>query len=131
ARSTSAEAITVIDGSSGALLGIVERERAYSTVHDGAVYLHLGEPYLVLELDLDARRAVVEPFRGHYYTQAKKETTTAIEAELRGERTLGVELAFGRVSVTEQVVGYQKKSVADGATLDLVALEMPPTTPHT
>ena len=34
---------------------LVERERAYSTVHEGAVYLHLGESYLVAELDLDAR----------------------------------------------------------------------------
>ena len=127
-RSTSPEMITIVDGETGTLLGSAERERAYSTVHDGAVYLHLGEPYLVLELDLDARRAVVEPFRGDYYTQAKKETTTAIERELRGERTLGVELAFGGVSVTEQVVGYQKKAIRDGATLDLVPLAMPETT---
>jgi DEAD/DEAH box helicase domain-containing protein len=127
-RSTSPEAITIVDGETGTLLGSAERERAYSTVHDGAVYLHLGEPYLVLELDLDARRALVEPFRGDYYTQAKKETTTAIEEELRGERALGVELAFGRVSVTEQVVGYQKKAIRDGATLDLVPLAMPETT---
>ncbi len=127
-RSTSPETITIVDGETGTLLGSAERERAYSTVHDGAVYLHLGEPYLVLELDLDARRALVEPFRGDYYTQAKKETTTAIEEELRGERTLGVELAFGRVSVTEQVVGYQKKAIRDGATLDLVPLAMPETT---
>ena len=31
--------------------GVVERERAYSTVHEGAIYLHLGEQYLVTELD--------------------------------------------------------------------------------
>ena len=36
----------------GTVLGIVERERAYSTVHEGAVYLHLGEQWLVRELDL-------------------------------------------------------------------------------
>jgi DEAD/DEAH box helicase domain-containing protein len=127
-RSTSPDAITIIDQASGTLLGSAERERAYSTVHDGAVYLHLGEPYLVEALDLEARHALVEPFRGDYYTQAKKETTTAIEEELRGERVLGVELAFGRVSVTEQVVGYQKKAIVDGATLDLVPLAMPETT---
>ena len=43
----------------GSLLGLVERERAYSTVHEGAVYLHLGEQYLVEQLDLDDRVAVV------------------------------------------------------------------------
>jgi DEAD/DEAH box helicase domain-containing protein len=127
-RSTSPDAFTVIDLSTGALLGLAELERAYSTVHEGAVYLHLGQQYLVRELDLQARRALVEPFAGDWYTQAKKETETAIEEPLRVERRLGLELSFGRVSVTERVVAYQRKAVADGATLDTVPLDLPPTT---
>src|SRR5437870_1870731 len=77
-RSTGPEAFTIVDGSTGTVLGIVEQERAYSTVHEGAIYLHLGDSYRVQELDLESRTAVVEPFTGDYYTQAKKETTTAI-----------------------------------------------------
>jgi DEAD/DEAH box helicase domain-containing protein len=127
-RSASPDSVTIVDGTTGTLMGIVELERAYSTVYEGAIYLHLGEPYLVLELDLDTRHAIVEPFRGDYYTQAKKETTTAIEEELRAERELGVELSFGRVSVTEQVIAFQKKSIRDGTTLDLVPLVMPEST---
>jgi DEAD/DEAH box helicase domain-containing protein len=117
-----------VDAASGSILGIVERERAPSTVHEGAVYLHLGESFRVLELDLTARTALVEPFTGDYYTQAKKETTTAIEeGELAGRR-LGMDVCFGRVSVTEQVVAYQKRSIRDQAVLDLVTLELPPST---
>ncbi len=127
-RSTGPDAFTVVDASTGSVLGIVEREKAYSTVHEGAVYLHLGEQYLVRELDLDARRAVVEPHRGDWYTQAKKETTTAIERPDRVERRLGLELSFGAVSVTEQVVAYQRKAIRDGSTLDLVGLDLPETT---
>ncbi len=127
-RSTSPDAFVVVDASSGDVLGLAERERAYSTVHEGAVYLHLGRQFLVRELDLEARRAIVEPFDGDWYTQVKKETTTAIEEPLRVERRLGLELSFGRVSVTEQVVGYQKKAVADGSTLATHPLELPPTT---
>ena len=127
-RSTSADAFTVVDVGSGSVLGLVERERAYSTVHEGAVYLHLGESYLVRELDLDARRALVEPFRDPWYTQAKKETTTAIEETLRAERRLGLDLAFGRVAVTEQVVAYQRKAIADGSTLETCPLDLPETT---
>ena len=74
----------------GELLGFVEAERAFSTVHPGAVYLHLGEPYEVEELDIDARRALVRPAEGDYYTQPKIETETFIE-ETREERdALGV-----------------------------------------
>jgi DEAD/DEAH box helicase domain-containing protein len=127
-RSSSAEAIAVVEAEAGTVLGIVERERAYSTVHEGAVYLHLGDSYQVLALDLPSRTAVVAPFAGDYYTQAKKETTTAIEdAEIAGRR-LGMDVFFGRVSVTEQVVAFQKNAIRDGATLDLVPLDLPETT---
>ncbi|HEU5405909.1 MAG TPA: DEAD/DEAH box helicase, partial [Gaiellaceae bacterium] len=61
-RSTSADTFLVVDASTGDVLGLAEQERAYSTVHEGAVYLHLGRQYVVRELDLVTRRAVVEPF---------------------------------------------------------------------
>jgi DEAD/DEAH box helicase domain-containing protein len=127
-RSTSPDSFSVIDTTTGSVLGLVERERAYSTVHDGAVYLHLGEAYRVSQLDLDARQALVSPFAGDLYTQAKKDTTTAIESPERVERRLGLELSWGLVSVTEQVVAYQVKSVSTQATLDLVGLDLPETT---
>jgi DEAD/DEAH box helicase domain-containing protein len=127
-RSTTPDTFSVVDVSSGSVLGVVERERAYSTVHDGAIYLHLGESYRVLELDLEARAALVEPIKSDYYTQPKKETTTAIDRPELTERRLGMEVSFGTVSVTEQVVAYQKKGIRDQATLELVALELPETT---
>src|SRR6059058_1381290 len=114
-RSTGPEAFTVVDRSTGSVLGLVERERAYSTVHEGAIYLHLGEQFRVVALDLEARAALVEPFSGDYYTQAKKETMTAIDQAQRTERRLGLELSFGSVVVSEQVVAYQKKSIHDQA----------------
>jgi DEAD/DEAH box helicase domain-containing protein len=127
-RSASADAFSVVDASSGAILGLVELERAYSTIHEGAIYLHRGESYRVLALDLPARSALVEPFSGDYYTQAKKETMTAIEQAKRAEQRLGLELSFGDVVVTEQVVAFQKKSIRDQQTLELVTLDLPETT---
>jgi DEAD/DEAH box helicase domain-containing protein len=126
-RSTTPDTFAVVEAPSGTVLGIVERERAYSTVHEGAVYLHLGESYLVRELDLGARTAVVTTYKGDYYTQAKKETNTAIEETLRSERRCGLELCFGRISVTERVVAYQKKSIRDQSTLETVELDLPET----
>jgi DEAD/DEAH box helicase domain-containing protein len=127
-RSGDAEAFTVVDGETGSLLGLVERDRAYSTVHEGAVYLHLGEQYLVESLSLKDRVAVVSSASVGWYTQAKKESETAIEESLRADRRLDVELHFGRVSVTEQVVGYARKAVRDGGTIDVVPMLMPETT---
>jgi DEAD/DEAH box helicase domain-containing protein len=127
-RSGDGEAFTVVDSTTGSLLGLVERERAYSTVHEGAVYLHLGEQYLVEELDHDARVALVVPAGVDWYTQVKKETETSIEEAERIERKLGVDLHFGRVVVSEQVVAYARKTVRDGSTIDVVPMLMPETT---
>ena len=67
----------------------------------------------------------VRPFDGDWYTQPKKESETWIEQVRDQRHTCGVTLSFGVVSVTEQVVAYQKKSVTDHAVLDLIALDMP------
>ena len=116
----------VVGADDGAVLGVVERERAYSTVHDGAVYLHLGQGYLVEQLDLTAATALVEPFSGDWYTQAKKDTETAIEESLRIERAAASSSRSARVSVSEHVVAYQKRATRDGATLETVPLDLPP-----
>ncbi len=124
-RSASADSVAVMDVSSGELLGSVEAERAFWTIHPGAVYLHLGRSYEVKELDIDMRRAVVEPFDGDWYTQPKKETATYIEEQLRSRRLSGVELSVGAVSVTEQVIAYQRKRLRDHEVIDLVSLDLP------
>ena len=80
------------------------------------------------ELDLAAGAALVEPFSGAWYTQAKKDTTTAIEEPLEVSGREGVELTFGRVSVTEHVVAFQRKSPRDGAVLETLPLDLPPAT---
>src|SRR5205807_3955492 len=77
-RSASPETFAIVDVSSGELLGSTEGARAHSTVHEGAVYMHLGRSYEVRELDLERRRALVSPFDGDWYTQPKRQTETEI-----------------------------------------------------
>jgi DEAD/DEAH box helicase domain-containing protein len=125
-RSASADSIAVIERDSGEMLGLVEAERAFTTIHPGAVYLHLGRSYEVERLDLAARRAVVSRFEGDWYTRPKKETELYIERTLEGrEIGDGVRLFFGEVSVTEQVIAYQRVSIAEQEPIDIVALELP------
>ena len=124
-RSASPDSVAIVEGDGGELIGSVECARAHSAVHPGAVYLHMGAAFEVEDLDLRARRALVRPFSGDWYTQPKKESETYIE-QVREQRGVGgVELSFGVVSVTEQVVAYQKKRTADHEVLDLVAVDLP------
>jgi len=127
-RSADPASFTVVDTETGSVLGLVDRGRAFGTIHEGAIYLHLGEQYLVRELDIGARTAVVTRANVDWYTQAKKETETTIEEPLRVEDRLGVRLHWGRVAVTEQVVAYQRKSISGGDTLETIPLDLPQTT---
>ena len=124
-RSASADSVAVIERESGEMLGLVEVERAFSVVHPGAIYMHLGRSYEVESLDTDARRAIVSAFDGDWYTRPKKETEIYIERIREQRTTAGVELHFGEVSVTEQVIAFQRVSIAEQEAIDIVALELP------
>jgi DEAD/DEAH box helicase domain-containing protein len=126
-RSASPDSFAIVDVSSGELLGTTEAARAHSTIHEGAIYLHLGQAYEVSELDLERRRALVAPFSGDWYTQPKRETDTDVVRLLDRREALGVTLSFGEVSVTDTVLAYQRRRVSDHAPVDLLALELPPT----
>lgn len=124
-RSASADSFDIVQKETGEFLGTVEAERAFKTVHPGAVYMHLGESYEVTDLDIRARRAIVEEFSGDYFTQPKIDTEINIEEAIESRSARSVELTFGLVSVTEQVVAYQKKSLAEREVLDLLTLDLP------
>ena len=124
-RSASPDSFALVDGSSGELFGTVELARAYGTVHEGAVYLHLGRSYHVLELDLAGRRALLEPFDGDYFTQAKREIMIYIK-RLHAQRALcGVTLSFGEIVYAETVLGYQRKGLQDHEVIDFQSLDLP------
>jgi DEAD/DEAH box helicase domain-containing protein len=86
----------------------------------------MGRSYEVRDLDIEARRALVTPFDGNWYTQPKRETDMEIERLLDRRETIGVTLSFGMVTVTEQVHAYQRKRLPDHEIIDLRALDLPP-----
>jgi DEAD/DEAH box helicase domain-containing protein len=126
-RSASRDAVAVVEVESGELLGTVDAGRAPSTVHEGAVYLHGGRSFEVGALDLAGGRALVRPFAGDWYTQPKREIDTRIEGVLAHRSALGVELFFGTVIVSDQVLAYQRRRLADHEAIDLVTLDLPRT----
>ena len=71
----------LVEESTGRLLGTVDAGAAHSTAHDGAVYLHQGETYLVRSLDLDEHVATVVAEDPGYSTSARDVTAIAITAE--------------------------------------------------
>ena len=111
----------------GRIIGTVDEARSHTLVHPGAIYLHQGRTYRVVELDLDDLAAIVIPDPGDTYTQARSDTSVEIISTDRTRRVGAADLAVGRVRIRTQVVGYQRKDVRTRAVLDSFELDLPPT----
>lgn len=131
-RSASGHLFSIVIEETGELVGTVDEARAYYHVHPGAVYLHQGEQFEVTKLDLAARVALVTHSDPDYYTQSR-DTTDIDVVEALDEATTGddVPTFYGTVRVTNQVVGFARKLVATGETIETVPLGLPPQTLET
>jgi DEAD/DEAH box helicase domain-containing protein len=117
---------SIVIGDTGELLGTADEHRAYGTLHPGAVYLHQGDQYLVDELDLVRRVAVVHEADPDFYTQSRDTTDIEIVDVLEEGTTGDTAAYFGTVRVTNQVVGYAQKLVATNDVIDEIPLALPP-----
>ena len=126
-RSTSGKNYAVVDASLGyKLLETVEASVAFFQIHPGAVYLHQGEPYLISVLDLEGHIAVAQPIDIPYYTQTKELTDIAIMKVNQKKNYSGVEVCFGEVDVTNNVVGFKRKKQFTEEVIGEEPLDLPP-----
>src|SRR5688500_2517486 len=112
----------------GLLIGTVDPQRAFSTIHPGAVYLHQGQHYKVRDLDLEDQVAWVDSVDPEETTQARSDTSVAIVEEEHAVTIGAARLSLGKVVVTEEVIGYRRRSLLTGEDLGDEELSLPPTT---
>jgi DEAD/DEAH box helicase domain-containing protein len=110
----------------GELLGSMERWRALQYAHEGAVYLHRGESYVVESLDLEAGRATLRQEQTLHYTQPTVQSTVE-QVKVLGEpeRSGDVEVSLAAVRVTDLVLGFKAKSLDGERTLGIYDLDLP------
>nr|WP_285635352.1 DEAD/DEAH box helicase [Actinoallomurus iriomotensis] len=123
--------VQVVEAPTGRLLGTVDEPSAHTMVHEGAVYLHQGETYVVRTLDLSDSVALVEAADPDYTTTARDVTDISILETLRSTSWGEATLCFGTVEVTQQVVSYQMRRLASGQVLGERPLTLPPRTLRT
>lgn len=130
-RGAGGEPVQVVELGTGRLLGTVDEASAHTTVHEGAVYIHQGDSYIVHTLDLDDSVALVEAADPDYSTTARDVTDISIVDRLRSTSWGDATLCFGTVEVTRQVVGYQMRRMQTGEMLGEKPLDLPPRTLRT
>src|SRR5690606_4078020 len=130
-RSAGGSPFSLVEGSTGRVVGTVDAGAAHSTAHEGAVYLHLGETWVVQELDLEHHVAVIERDDPGHSTSAREVTDIRIVEELEHRRWGPVRLSYGTVEVTNQVVAYLKRRNPSGEVLGEVPLDLPARSLHT
>jgi DEAD/DEAH box helicase domain-containing protein len=116
----------------GDAIGTVDLGRACEQVHTGATYLHAGQHWAVVDLDLEERVAVVRPHDASTYTVPRTTVElTVLGCEQQRDIQPGMAVGLGWVEVHQQVTGYQIKSAAKGVVLGSETLELPASTLRT
>lgn len=103
-QSISSRSVNVI--CNGEVIETLEAARACSEAHKGAVLLHLGETYLIEDLDLQLGVARAKRQDVDYYTEALKLSDVAIKSERARKTVNGITVCVGEVTVTEQYYEY-------------------------
>jgi DEAD/DEAH box helicase domain-containing protein len=118
------QTVQIVDAASGRVLGTVDETRALTTVHEGAVYVHQGQPHVVTELDLDSAVALVVAGDPGWSTRAFSESTFAIRSVEQEQLWGAAHLCTGRVEVTTRVTAFQRV-LPDGTVVGHHPLELP------
>ncbi|WP_438866058.1 DEAD/DEAH box helicase [Paractinoplanes brasiliensis] len=117
--------VSVVESSTGRLLGTVDQTSSHVMLHTGAVYLHQGVTYLVDELDLDDAIALVHHEEPDWTTQARDVTDVEVLGVREHVDAGPVGLFLGEVEVTSQVVSYQRRRITTGEVIDTKPLDLP------
>lgn len=125
-RSTGGAAFQLVESDSGRVVGTVDAASVHSTAHPGAVYLHRGETWVVDELDLDDRVAVLTRRDVDISTSARETTDIAIVETRESVRWGDCTLHLGDVDVTSQVVSYLVRRQPGGDVVAEHPLDLPP-----
>ena len=108
-RTAGAENVVILDVTSGTpqVIGQVDCFSAPRLVHEGAIYLHEGEPYQVDKLDWEGARAEVRAVAVDHYTEANISESVQVLDVFAQEDAGPTHKAHGEVAVISRATGYR------------------------
>lgn len=122
------DSYNIIDSKNKQIIGTVSGPRVFSECHEGAIYLHRGENYFVHRLDLAKKEILVRHDKSNYFTRPYIVKETQILKVEKEKVEKSYFLAYGKLKVTENVVGYEKKDLSNQNLIGKEELDLPPYT---
>lgn len=124
-RAAGGNSIEVVEEATGRVIGQIDPAAGDRSVHTGAIYLHQGEQWLVIDYQPAEHTALVRRTREGYFTQALGDSEVHI-LDVAASRQLGrAEVSFGSVELSGQVTGFLRRDEFTGKVWDSLPLELP------
>ncbi len=108
-------------------IGNVDFASSHWMVHPGAVYLHESQTYIVENLDLSSKTALLQPCNPDYYTEPLQESTISLIEEIEQSFITGGMKSHGEINVTSQMTGYRKIKWFTHENIGMGTVDLPPT----
>lgn len=108
------------------LIGEIDGLRAMKECHEGAVYLHMMQTWLVRKLDLEGHEVLVESARPHYFTRPVTDKSTEILETFSTTSVGKAQIFFGALRVTETITGYRRYLLGSQKVIGYSPLDLPP-----
>jgi DEAD/DEAH box helicase domain-containing protein len=124
-RSGGGRPVSLVEGSTGRVVGTVDGSSAHATAHAGAVYVHRGETWLVESLDLDDHVAMLDRAEVAFSTTARELTDLTLVDEVDHRLWGEARISRGTVEVSHQVVSYLRRRQPSGDVIEEVPLDLP------
>jgi len=118
------EPLDIVD-ESGKAIGELGGARVFREAFPGAIYLHRGRQYCILELNLERRKVICREVDVNYYTQPLSREETEIIQEKEAGMYRDVSVHWGTLKTTQRITGYEKKRIFDRVRISRHSLEMP------
>ena len=124
-RSAGEENIKLIDIDTKNVLERISKSRALEEAFVGAVYMHLGETYVVKVMDLENKEVYLKKETTDYYTDSLAVETIWIDNILKEKKVKNLNVYYGEVTVEEVIRGFVKKQFFTDRKIETLPLELP------
>jgi DEAD/DEAH box helicase domain-containing protein len=109
-RTSTPENVVIVDTTKGRneVIGEMDMPSAKLLIFDNAIYIHLGDQFVVRKLDLENRRCFVESADTDYYTDSIVKTDIKVLHQDEDKTIAGARTVLGDILVRTQATKFKK-----------------------